>query len=179
MGVFQNLSVVALRQLVGGACSAVGIGGAGAPIVDFLANRFTDHSSKLITALQTANERAWKAIEVALAGDSLWDKYKTAVASAEDKAFREQVRAFLEVSPFKNRTNDVDLAHIFRDALKELRVARDRGLLTGGPLGRTELASFNDPQGQLDTERKVVEQIAQELQESCPNLGRVLVTVHK
>jgi len=58
MGVFLNLSVVALRQLVSGACSVVGMGDSGEKVVDLLTNRFTDHSQKLTTALQTANDRA-------------------------------------------------------------------------------------------------------------------------
>jgi hypothetical protein len=61
MGVFQTLSVVALRQLVGGACNAVGISAGGEAVVTFLTNRFVNHSQKLTSALQTANEQAWKA----------------------------------------------------------------------------------------------------------------------
>ena len=81
------------------ASKAVGIDSGGEAVVKFLADRFTDHSQKLTAALQTANDRAWKAIEVALAGDSLWERCKVTLASAEDQAFREQVRAFLDVSP--------------------------------------------------------------------------------
>src|SRR5258708_770573 len=101
MGVFLSLSGIALRQVVGGVLQTVGLDKTGDAAIDFLTKRFTDHSQKLSNALQTANERAWKALEVALAGDSLWERCKTALASAEDRAFREQVQAFLEASPLK------------------------------------------------------------------------------
>ncbi len=88
MGIMQNLSSLALRQVVDGACAVVGVSGGGEAVVSFLSRHFTDHSQKLTAALQSANERAWKALEVALAGESLWDKCKIALASAEDQAFR-------------------------------------------------------------------------------------------
>ena len=149
MGVFQSLSIVALRQVVGGACSTVGISG-GDAVVGLLANRFTDHSQKLTVALQHANERAWKTLEIALAGDSLWDRCKLAVTRTEDKAFAQQVRAFLDISPFKSQNEEH--VQIFQVALKELRAARGRGALAGGGLAFGELAKqagalarFEDP----------------------------------
>src|SRR5262249_22173330 len=142
--------------------------------------RFTDHSQRLTVALQTANERSWKALEVALGGESLWDRCKGALARAEDKAFREQVRAFLDASPLTKAS--ARYAEIFRNALKELRAARDGGLLTRGSLSPNELAReagafarFTDPLALLDCERKVVEGIADELREACPNLRKVLL----
>lgn len=131
MGVFQTLSVVALRQLVGGACTAVGASPVGEAVVDFLANRFTDHSSKLTTALQTANERAWKTLELALAGDSFWERCKTALARREDQAFRRQVRSFLDNVPLLEFSGKPD----FRKAcLQELQAARKANHLTAGVL---------------------------------------------
>src|SRR5256885_12037313 len=100
MGTLLNLSVVALRQVVTGACQAVGgdLGGqAAGAVVAFLTERFTDQSGRLTEALRGANERAWKAVEIALAGESLWDRCKKALTSAEDRAFSQQVRAFLDV----------------------------------------------------------------------------------
>ncbi len=179
MGVFQSLSVVALRQLVDGACSAVGIKG-GEKLVDVLTARFTDHSQKLTVALRNANERAWKALEIALAGDSLWDRCQIVLASAEDRAFREQVRAFLDISPLKKVKPEQ--RPILQQALQELRSARKKGLLTGGTLAPAQLAreagAFagfrEDQQAILNEEWKVIHGIAVELQESCRNLCRVL-----
>src|SRR5207248_9544372 len=86
----------------GGACQLDGIEagmGAAEGIAGFLTQRFVDHSQALTRALQKATEQAWKAVEVALAGDSFWDKCKLVFRTADDKAFREQVRPFLDASP--------------------------------------------------------------------------------
>jgi hypothetical protein len=167
VGIFQNLAVVALRQLVNGACSFVGVSG-GDKVVELLTNRFTDHSQKLTTALQNANEQAWKSL-VALGGESLWDRIKGGLAAAEDKAFREQVRAFLDMSPLTKASRDH--SKLFQSALKELRTARSRGLLTGGSLAPSELASglsrFSDPQAVLEAEWKAVASVAAELRETA------------
>jgi hypothetical protein len=181
MGVLQNLSVIALSQVVGGALKSVsGIEG-GDVVVKLLAARFTDQSQKLTKALQEANERAWKAMEVALGGDSLWDKCKRFFGRAEDQAFREQVRAFLEVSPLKKVKPES--RPILDKALEELRSARSKGLFTQGALSPSELAreagafaAFREPQVLLEAEWKAIDRLAVELREACPNLHRVLVS---
>src|SRR4051812_1776227 len=99
MVLVQTLSVLALRQVVGGACAALGVKESGEAVVGFLTERFTDHSQRLTVALKTANDNAWKALEIALAGDSLWDRCKVLAARSEDKAFAQQVRAFLDAAP--------------------------------------------------------------------------------
>src|SRR4051794_21278799 len=101
MPISANLCALALRQLVGGACSAIGLApgeGAVEGAVGFLMRHFMDHSQRLNEALRQSNDRAWKALEVALAGDSLWDRCKLVLASGEEKAFRELVRPFLAVA---------------------------------------------------------------------------------
>ncbi len=180
MSIFQSLSVVALRQLVSGACNAVGLRGSGDEVAYFLTARFTDHSQKLTTALQSANERAWKALEIALAGDSFWDKCKVAFTSSEDQAFRQQVRTFLDASPFvKLQTTN---AKFCQQCLGELRQARKRRLLQEGQLAPTELAQrvgtfagFSDPDALLDAEWQVIDQMAEALRRAeCVNLARLL-----
>jgi hypothetical protein len=102
MSIFQSLSTFALRQVIGAACEAVGFKAGGKvtdQVVGFLTERFTDHSQRLTAALWGANEKAWKALEVSLAGDSLWDHCKLLAARGEDQAFPRQVRAFLDAAP--------------------------------------------------------------------------------
>jgi hypothetical protein len=89
MGLLVNLSTVALRQVLNGALQTVGISGGGDAVVNFLTERFTDHSQRLTVALQTANDRAWKAFEVALAGESLFERCTVSIAPGEDQGFRE------------------------------------------------------------------------------------------
>src|SRR5262249_61041049 len=125
-------------------------------VVEFLVRHFSDHSQRLLEALRHANERAWRALEVALAGDSLWDRCKLVMASGDEKAFREQVRPFLDTCSLA----ELQGRDAFRQAcLNELRAARKAGLLTEGTLEPTALARkagafarFSDPQQAVDAE---------------------------
>src|SRR5437763_10810922 len=102
MAVVQHLSALALRQLLEGACKAAGFEAGAAAVevvVGALARRFTDHSQKLTRALLRANERAWRALELALAGDSWWGRVKVALARREGQGFREGGTAGLSAAP--------------------------------------------------------------------------------
>src|SRR5439155_11055189 len=94
MDIAVRLAAVAVRPLAAGAADAAGLPG-GSAVVDFLAQRFTDHSQRLNRALGQAHDRAWTAIELSLAGTSWWERCRARLAAAEDRAFREQVQAFL------------------------------------------------------------------------------------
>src|SRR5438876_202379 len=140
MHLTTNLCALALRGLVGGACRAVGVE-AGPRAVDgvvgFLLRRFLDHSQHLLRALRDTNERAWRALEVALAGDSLWDRCKLVLASGDEKAFREQVRPFLDTCSLA----ELQGRDAYRQTcLNELRAARKAGLLAEGKLDPAQLA---------------------------------------
>lgn len=77
MNLALNLATLAVRKLVDGACTAVGVGEVGevaVGVVAFLNERFTDHSQRLTVALQHANERAWRSLELSLAGESLMER---------------------------------------------------------------------------------------------------------
>jgi hypothetical protein len=74
MRISSNLCALALRQLIGGACRAAGVDpgiGAVDGVVSLLTRHFTDHSQRLTLALDRTNDQAWRALEIALAGDSL------------------------------------------------------------------------------------------------------------
>src|SRR4051812_41893117 len=73
MSIIVDLSAIALRQVVPAALKAVGVEVGGEAVARFLLERFVDQSQALTKALQTTNERAWKPMEVALAGESWWD----------------------------------------------------------------------------------------------------------
>src|SRR4051812_22490502 len=99
MSIFLRLSTLALRGVVGGASAVAGfdIGeGAIERIVVFLTSRFRDQSKRLEDALRQSNARAWNALEIALAGETLWKRLTT---RAEDRAFAQQVKRFLDAAP--------------------------------------------------------------------------------
>src|SRR5262249_61615556 len=97
MAVLQQLSTLALKHVVDGACKAFGfVAGAslGEAVTGFFGQRFADHSQRLTDALTKANDNAWKALEIALAGESWWDKVKVTLSRGDEQGFRKQVQAF-------------------------------------------------------------------------------------
>ena len=181
MGIFLSLSGIALREVVGGALQKVGLGGGSDAVVGFLTERFTDHSQTLTKALQTANERAWKALEVALAGESFWERCKVRLASADDQAFGKQVRTFLDNSYL--RQWGITQSAKCQQCLTELRRLRKDGGLTTGRLAPDELARqagdfarFSDPHSVLEAEWRVIDRAAAEIQKAdCRVLTKLLV----
>ncbi len=173
MRIARTLSALALRQLLGGACSAVGMApgeSAVEGVVGFLMRHFIDHSQRLTEALCQTNERAWRALEVALAGESLWDRAKLLLASGEDKAFREQVRPFLDACPLAEMHGKA----VYRQAcLDELRAARKGGLLAEGKLDAPALARkagafarFADPPAVLAAESRALMEMSDDLRKA-------------
>src|SRR6266498_1771995 len=97
MGIVQSLSTLALRPILDGACQALGVAASAVAadrIVGKLSEQFTDHSQRLSLALGKANDHAWKTLEIALAGESLW----SCLDRAEHKALRRQIREFLDAT---------------------------------------------------------------------------------
>src|SRR5262245_5125483 len=169
MQITSNLAALALRQVVDGACRVAGLEtgvGAVQGVTHFLFQRFLDQSTRLTEALQQSNERAWRALEVALAGDSLWERCKLVLAPGEEKAFRGLVQTFLASCSLVGK-------EAFRKlCLAELRAARKEGLLTEGSLDPKELAEgagafarFSDAQALLEAEDDALQQMGAQLKQ--------------
>lgn len=140
MGIIQNLSVLALRQLLPTIVNAVGhqvLGGVAETTTNYLTARFTDHSQRFNDALLYANERAWNALEVALAGESILERCKVTLASADDKGFRQQVQLFLNTFPLPELTGKAEFR---RKCLAELQGAKKKGITAQGQLTPKDLA---------------------------------------
>src|SRR5262249_41911382 len=114
--IFAALSTFALRQVVGDGAENV---------TKALGDHFSDQGRLLLDALHKSNERAWKAFEVALAGESFWNK----LDAAEDKALRQQIRSLLDVMPLPLLTGRGEFRRL---CLKELQEACKKGLLLSG-----------------------------------------------
>lgn len=170
MSIFIKVSSLALRQAVDAACTALGVRKKGDAVVGYLVERFTDHSQRLAIALRIANDKAWKALEIALVGDSLWERCKAAVARAEDRAFAEQVRAFLDATPLPELAGK----SAFRQkCLDELRAARKGRALAASAVSSRELAEaaaefarFSDPRSLVDAEWGRALEVAHALNEA-------------
>jgi hypothetical protein len=99
-----------------------------AGVLQMLTDHFSDQGQRLGKALQTANERSWKTIELALAGDSWWQRMKSAFTSAETKALAAQVRSFLDAHPLNEVVSEPRVREL---CLRDLHCAREAGHLQG------------------------------------------------
>src|SRR5262249_2208165 len=98
MNVFACVSSLALKgvgEVLGAEGVAAGVEGAARVLVD----RFMDQSQRLTRALTRANVRAWRSLEIALAGETWWNRCTGLLVSADQKALRQQVQAFLASAP--------------------------------------------------------------------------------
>ena len=101
------------------------------------------------------------------------------MARAEDKAFAQQIRAFLDVTPFPELSGKAAFRH---KCLEELQAARKGQALTAGTLdpgqlaqGTADFARFSDPQSLLDAEWRMVIGLAGQVKEAgFPNLAWLL-----
>jgi hypothetical protein len=156
---------MALRPLLRTAGQVVGLSlgeNAVDKVADFLTERFRDQSQNLPIALQRATDRAWRCLEVALAGETLWTRLRD---RREDQAFRDQVGTFLAAVPLVNLADDFR-----RRCHRDLQAARKAGLLVTAPPEPGDLARqtalfarFADPQALLQAEWQAIDHLAQDL----------------
>jgi hypothetical protein len=170
MAILQQLSLLAMQQLIEGVCDSLGFRKADV-LINHLKEHFGNQSQRLADTLAAANQRAWQALEIALAGESWWEQVQLALARGEDRAFRQQVRAFLDVTPLAGLPGHGP--EFRQQCLRELRTARKAGVLTQGRLEpgalaqeAGALASFGSPQRLLDAEWRAVTQLAEEIRQA-------------
>jgi serine/threonine protein kinase len=174
MGIAQKLFCVALEPVLGGFAGTVVESAS-----DFLNERFTDQSQKVQHALHKATGRTWQVLEMALAGDSLWQRCKSWLAPGEEKAFQEQLRGLLQITSLPDLSGKEKFR---RTCLAELQAARRAGLLTGISADRSvqvrpmgAFSAFADPVKRLEAEFQMVVEIAADLQKAGhKNLGWLL-----
>ena len=168
MSPVMSLVAFGLRQVVGDWTQSA---------VEFVTQRLNDHSQKLPKALANANDRAWQALAMALAGDGLFDQVRKWLAPADERAFAEQVRLFLQTSTYRF---DAASADFRKKCLADLKTARQSGLLSAHNLSCQEIAAqtasfqrFADPKVMIGGAEQVVARIADDLAE-FPNLRKLL-----
>jgi hypothetical protein len=183
MTTFLQLSGMVLRPLFGGLQKSLPSKEAGAgvhSVLVLLVRHFTDHSQRLPRALHRSIERAWEALDLALADATLWQTFRLLLGPAEVRGFRRQVRELLDTVPLDGLADDG--AGFRRRCRAELAAARTAGRLTGGRLHPEQLAHqvgalvrHADPTRLLDAEWEAVAALARDLEETgSPALGRFL-----
>ncbi|MBN9517912.1 serine/threonine protein kinase, partial [bacterium] len=136
----------------------------------------SDHSRRLLDSLEASNRRAWRALEVALAGESLWTWFDR----EETKALRREIKAFVDTVEFPELAGRDE----FRgQCLRELRDALGKGVLLGrlvtGDLV-TQAGAFArhaDPHALLAAEKDALNDLGTQVAGAgFPALGRLLAT---
>lgn len=129
------------------------------------ATQFTDQSRALLDALERANRKAWKALEVALAGEGLWSR----LDRADVRALRAQIRTFLDHVPLPELTGKAEYR---KRCLADLRGALGKGVLLGklvaGDLAEKTgpFAAYTDPGALLKAEKAALTRLGKEVQDA-------------
>lgn len=140
---------------------------------------FADHSTTLLRALANANDKSWKALAIALAGDGFLDRAKVwLLASGDEKGFREQVSRFLAGKGIAFEGTKAE----FRNAcLNDLNKALKSKHLSAENLDQKEIAQetanfqrYVDPQSLIKGAETTVAQLAGVLRPHYPNLAQLL-----
>jgi formylglycine-generating enzyme required for sulfatase activity/tRNA A-37 threonylcarbamoyl transferase component Bud32 len=181
MSLVGNLIGFSLRQVIGtmaGDEAGELTGKTAANVIQRVEQHFTDHSQTLPKALTRANDRAWQALSIALAGDGFLDQIKVFFASGDDKGVREQVRLFLQDKTIAFEGTSADFR---KKCLIELKTAQQVGLLTAHNISSNDVARqtaqfqrYADPKKMADGAEHVMGQIADELAAEFPNLGTLV-----
>jgi|GEM_PF-2792142 len=179
MSISNLVCGMAVGQLVKGACETLGVHAgvaAGQQVADLLHRHFTDHSQKLLKVLHESHDQAWKTLELALAGDGVFDRLARVLVSTDKKAFGEQMKAILAQARW-DRLPDTDLTR----CATELRAVRRSGLLKfEAELPKIAdaaagLARFTEPNRLVDRSWQQVEAVAEVVDSAGhASLGRLL-----
>src|SRR5262245_15434787 len=91
----MTLSALALHPLVEQLASGVADRAGDVPrvLLGFLGVRFRDPTRRLPRALRRSADRGWRALEIAVQGESLWTRLAT---RREERAFGAELRRFLD-----------------------------------------------------------------------------------
>jgi len=182
MSLVGKLIGFGLRQAIGavaGDAAGQTAGEAADSVIQRVERHYTDHSQTLPKALARANDRAWQALSIALAGDTLLEQIsRFFFASGDDKGIREQVRLFLLDKTIGYEEMPGDFR---KKCLSELTQAKKAGLLTVQNPSQKDVAQqtanfqrYGDPKGMLDGAEQAVRQIADDLPAEYGNLAKLL-----
>lgn len=159
MSLYRDMALLAVRQFLGDRADSM---------LRFMSDRFGDHGRRLDAALRKANERAWRTLEVALAGRSWWDACTGLLSPRDEKALQAHVRTFLDGLPPDERAGGT--AAFRARALAELQAARQAGLVPGPDLSGQELtdevrvfARYSDPRQLVERDHRAVAGMADTL----------------
>ena len=172
MKIIQTLICYGLRHAAG----EVAADTAGKAI-EILVAHFTDESQALPKASAAANERTWKALAVALAGDTFWDQCKAFVGADQTlRTLRVQLEPFLRAAALDQLPKEFG-----DDCFAELKKFRSSADFKDRPVPaadfKRELTNwkrYTDPRGVIEGAVAAVNGVAQALDKNYPSLASLL-----
>lgn len=135
--------------------------------------RFADHSLVLTNAVTTAHDRAWQAVALALAPDTIFSHIANLFRDGDLKAVQKQIREFVATA---NTGLDLAAAGLRTKACDELlRVKRGgRFGIDGADLTSLDLTRFASAAKVADDAHRAIQHIAADLTDDAPHLAQVL-----
>lgn len=141
-------------------------------------DQMTDHGQALPKALAEANDRAWQAVGLALAGDGLFERFKDLFRDGDLKGVRDQIKKFLDNTPTGLETAS---APIREKAAKEWHRLRQSNRLSATSIPPAMVARqaatlerYSSPAQLTSAAHRAVEETAIALREEGPNLAKLL-----
>ncbi len=147
-------------------------------LIELIEKRLTDHSQALPKALAKANDQAWQAVGLALAGDGLFERVRDVFRDADLKGVRDQIKKFLDQTPtgLENATADLRLK-----AMEEWSRLRKEGRFAADTVPAAELARraatmerYGDPAQMAASALRVVKETAEAVRAEAPFLADLL-----
>lgn len=115
---------------------------AGPWTVELLRRHFEDHGQALPRALGRANDRAWQALSIALAGSGFVGQMQSLLASGDSRGIATQIRVFLS-DPATSLPHTT--ADFRRQCLIELKQAKRAGVLSAKNFTAEQLLQRESP----------------------------------
>jgi tetratricopeptide (TPR) repeat protein len=147
-------------------------------LIEMIEKRLTDHGQILPKALAKANDQAWQAVGLALAGDGLFDRVRDVFRDADLKGVRDQIKKFLDQTPTglenANASMRMKATEEWSRLRKEGRFAADT--LSAAELGRrvATMERYGDPALMTVTALHVVKEAAEAVRAEAPHLADLL-----
>ncbi len=150
-------------------------------LIKWAETHFTDHSRGLPAALAKANDRAWEAVGLALAGESLFGWVKDVFRNADMKGVRDQIKQFLDATPTGLEAAHPDARVKAAEEWSRLRKAGRFALVRMPPAEVARrvgpMARHGDPARLTADAHRAVREEADALRADAPHLADLLTTV--
>jgi tetratricopeptide (TPR) repeat protein len=181
MGAVQYMYALALRPLLDGIGRSISDPSARAEEIRTQLNTHVhDRAPTLTRALHQANEWAWRSLEVALAGEPLWERVQIAFRRAGDEPCRQQIRTFLDSAPLAFLAPRE--SEFRRQCLEELRLAESEGHLTPAEMDLSDLLKKaadclrpTDPEDPSAEDEHALQRMAEQLKQlNFPSLSQLI-----